>query len=202
MSAGVASASVFCYNITMSQYPKLCLLCGSFILAYVLYHIGALDWFGHALNGHGYASMFLGGMLFSYGFTAPFGIAIFVEMGHEVHPLIGAPLAGIGALLSDLFIFSIVRYSAFHDEIHRIQFSRPILWIRSLLHHERVSERMRNYILWAFAGIVIGSPLPDEFGVMLLGSVTELKERQFAMLCFALNTTGILLILLTSRAVG
>lgn len=186
----------------MRQYPKLCLLCGSFVLAYVLYHFGAFDWFGHALNGHGYASMFLGGMLFSYGFTAPFGIAIFLELGHEVNPLIAAPLAGIGAMLSDLFIFSIIRYSAFHDEVYRIQFSKPIVWIRSLLHHERVSERMRNYILWAFAGIVIGSPLPDEFGVILLGSVTQLKERQIALLCFVLNTIGIFLILLTSRAVG
>ncbi len=200
--ANKASSRIFCYNTSMYQYPKLCLLCGSFILAYVLYQIGALDWFGHALNGHGYASMFLGGMLFSYGFTAPFGIGIFVEMGHEVHPLIAAPLAGIGALLSDLFIFSIVRYSAFHDEIHKIQFSRPMIWIRSILHHESVSDRMRNYILWAFAGIIIGSPLPDEFGVMLLGSATELKGRQLAILCFTLNTIGIFVILLTSRVVG
>ncbi len=186
----------------MRQYPKLCLLCGSFVLAYVLYHFGMFDWIGHTLNGHGYISMFLGGMLFSYGFTTPFGIAIFIEMGHEVHPLIAAPLAGSGALLSDLFIFSIIRYSAFHDEIHRIQFSRPIQWIRSLLHHERISERMRTYILWSFAGIVIGSPLPDEFGVILLGSVTGLHKRQFAPLCFILNTIGILIILLAARSIG
>lgn len=184
----------------MRQYPKLCLLCASFVLAYLLYHIGALNWFGHALNGHGYASIFLGGMLFSYGFTAPFGIAIFVEMAHEIHPLIGALLAGFGALISDLFIFSIARYSAFHNEIHRIQFSRPFLWIRSLLHHEKISERMRNYMLWAFAGMIIGSPLPDEFGMMLLGSVTQLKEQHVALLCFALNTLGILIIILVSRA--
>lgn len=186
----------------MRQYPRLLLLCATFVSAYVLYHIGALNWLGHAMNGHGYASMFLGGMLFSYGFTAPFGVAIFMEMGHEVSPFLAAPLAGIGSLVSDYIIFSIVRYSTFHDEIHRIQYSKPILWIRSLLHHKHVSERIRNYILWAFAGIIIGSPLPDEFGVMLLGSVTQLDKRQFAVLCFLFNTAGIYIILLASKVVG
>lgn len=182
------------------QYPKLLLLLCSFILAYTLYHFGTFNWVEHVFDGYGYASMFIGGILFSYGFTAAFGIAIFIEMAHEVHPLLAAPLAGIGALVSDMFIFSIVRYTTLHDEIHRIQFSKPIMWIRSLLHHKKVSERIRTYVLWAFAGIIIGSPLPDELGVALLSSVTELKQKQFIVLCFTLNTLGVLLVLLTALA--
>ncbi len=186
----------------MNKYPKLCLLLCSFVLAYVLYHLGVFDWLGHALNGRGYLSMFLGGLLFSFGFTTPFGIGIFVAMAPEVHPLIAAPLAGVGALLSDLLIFQLIRFSVFHDEIHQLKSTNLFLRVHALLHHKRISDRVRRSLLWSFAGLVIASPLPDEFGVALISGITKMKGTHFGLLCFLLNTVGVLLILLATRAVG
>ncbi len=186
----------------MHKYPKLLLLVCSFVLAYFLYHVGALDWLGQHLNGHGYVSVFLGGLLFSFGFTTAFGIAIFIEMAPHVNPVYAALIGGLGALLSDLCIFNLLRFATFHDEVHRLKSMRLFLWLRSMLHHESVSERMRKYLLWSFAGLVIASPLPDEFGVTLLSSVTELKERQFAVICFAFNMLGIFIILLLGEVIG
>lgn len=183
----------------MHKYPHLCLLLLSFVLAYILYHVGAFDGL-HQLRGYGYLSVFIGGMLFSFGFTTPFGIALFVEMAPHTSPLLAAPVAGLGALLSDFFIFDLIRFSIFHDEITRLRSSRFVAWLYSLVHHESISEQLRRLLLWSFAGMIIASPLPDELGVSLVSGISKIQPRQFAAVCFCCNTVGVLLILLGARA--
>lgn len=183
----------------MHKYPKLLSLLASCILAYVLYHAGFFDVIGHAFNGHGYVSMFLGGLLFSFGFTSPFALGIFVEMAPEVHPLLAAPIAGAGAFLMDFLIFEVIHFSFFHDELHRLSATRLLSWLASLLHHDRLPNGLKKYIFWSFAGLVIASPLPDEIGVTLISSITRIDPREFSILCFFLNTLGVLLILVLSR---
>lgn len=184
----------------MNTYPRLCLLGASFILAYVLFHVGALDWM-HDLGRYGYLSVFLGGLLFSFGFTTPFGIAIFVEMADIVHPVPAAILGGLGALLSDFLIFDIIRFSVFHDEIDRLRASRFAARIRAVIHHDNMPERLRRALLFSFAGFIIASPLPDELGVSLVSSLSRLSPREFGLVAFACNTIGILLMLLGARLV-
>lgn len=183
------------------EYPKLLCFLIVCVLAYVLFQQGAFAPLIAGLNGHGYVSFFIGGILFSFGFTAPFAVAMFIEAASQADPYIAAPVAGIGALLSDLCIFGLARLS-FSDELHRLRSTALIQRLHSLLHHESVSEHVRRYLLWSVAGLVIASPLPDEFGVTLLGGVTDINSRTFGMLCYALNTTGILLILLGTRALA
>ncbi len=202
--APIAKIPIFWYNKyvkTYIQYPKLLLLCCTFILAYVLYQIGLFNALPVYLHGHGYISMFLGGALFSFGFTTPFAIAIFIAMADEVHPGLGALVAGIGAVLSDMCIFEWIRFS-FADELHKLRTTAVFRWVGEKLHHESVPERIREYILWTFAGIIIASPLPDEIGVTLLGGMSEIKERTFAFTCFFFNTIGIFLILITTQSLS
>ena len=183
----------------MNSYPKLITLLFSFVLAYILFATGVLHTVVASLNGHGLVSVFLGGLLFSFGFTSAFGIAIFIEVSPYISPWIAAPIGGVGAFLSDLMIFQFVRFSLFHDEVRRLRESRVIQFFRRCFHHESISDAMRGILLWSFAGIVIASPLPDEFGVTLVSSVSTMRPRQFAVLCFLLNTAGILCILLGAR---
>lgn len=186
----------------MLKYPKLFLLVACFLSAYVLFEHGFFHTLAESLNKHGYNSAFLGGLLFSFGFTTPFGIAIFVEIASHVDPLIAAVIAGCGALLSDYVIFSLMRFSVFHDELHLLKSSRIISFFTSLFHHERLSERFRRTLLWSCAGLIIASPLPDELGVMLVSSIESVRTREFSLLCFLLNTIGIFLILLAARGVA
>ncbi len=179
----------------IATYPKLLLLACSFAAAYLLYHFGYFDLLEERLNGHGYVSAFLGGLLFSFGFTSPFGIGIFVEIAPHVHPMTAAVIAGTGALMMDLLIFELLRFSAFHDEIHRLRETQWFMMLHRALHHESISERIRLYILWAFAGIVIASPLPDELGVSVVSGITNINTKAFSALCFFCNTVGILIIL-------
>lgn len=181
------------------DYPKLLLLCVSIVAAYFVYALGGLDWLHDLRNGSVYLAVFIGGLLFSFGFTTPFAIGVFLEIGHQLHPILGGIIGGIGALLADLVVFEVMRFEFFHDEIHRIKSTRAMLWLHDLLHHERFPEKARKYLLWSFAGIIIASPLPDEFGVVLVSSLTDIKPRSFAMLCFCFNTLGIMLMLELSK---
>ncbi len=185
---------------SLLDYPRLIALGACIGAAYVLYQIGMFEWLDGRFHGFGYPGAFGAGLLFSYGFTTPFAIAAFVELAHEVNPWIAAPLAGVGALLSDLVIFELLRLSAFGKEIDRLGRTTIVSRLHALLHHETVPEQVRRLTLWTLAAVVIASPLPDEIGVALLSTTTRLSQRAFVILCFAVNTLGILAILLLASA--
>ncbi len=182
------------------SYPRLIGLGMCMGAAYVLYQIGMFEWLDGRLHGFGYPGIFVAGLLFSYGFTTPFAIAALVATAGEVNPFIAAPLAGFGALLSDLIIFEFLRISFFGDELERLRHASIIDRIHRLLHHETTPEIVRRWSLWILAGIVIASPLPDEIGVALLSGTTKMSERTFGVVCITMNTFGILVILLLARA--
>jgi hypothetical protein len=183
----------------VTHFPKLLLLGCSFLTAYLLFHFGYFDVLEERLNGHGYVSAFLGGLLFSYGFTSPFGIAIMVEIAPHVNPLYAALIGGVGAFLMDLSIFELLRFSAFHDEIRHLRQTRWFVQLHRLIRHSSISERVRTYMLWSFAGIIIASPLPDELGVSIVSSTTDIHPRAFSIICFLCNTAGLLIIVLLAR---
>lgn len=175
------------------KYPKLLILLITIITAYILFQAHFFQEFAKLLNSHGYISIFLAGLLFSYGFTAPFAVGFFVSLAPEVNVFLAAPLAGIGAVLSDLFIFQFIR-SSFQDEFDKLKFTWFFQKIRALFHNH-LSDRVKKYVLWTFAGFIIASPLPDEFGVSLIGGFTNLNRRVFAIISYGLNTVGIFVIL-------
>ena len=190
-----------CYNISMLiqklkekiQYPKLIVLLISIITAYILFQAHFFLEFAKVLNSHGYASIFLAGLLFSYGFTSPFAVGFFIELASEVNPFIAAPLAGIGAMLSDLIIFKFIRAS-FQDEFEKLK----LTWFFQKIHQlfdNHLSDKLKKYTLWTLAGFLIASPFPDEFGVSLISGFTNINRRIFGAVSYILNTTGIFIIL-------
>ena len=60
-----------------------------------------------------------------------------------------------------------------------------------------IGKRTKHYLLYAFAGLVIASPLPDEIGVSLLG-ISKIKLYKFIIISFIFNTIGVLLVILSS----
>lgn len=184
------------------EYPKLLCLLAVSAGAYALYLAGGLSFLHRVSDGQAYAAIFLGGMLFSFGFTSPFGIGVILEVGHAVHPILGGAVGAFGTLLIDLIIFRVIRFEFFHEEIHRIKATRFMLRLHGILHHERLPEKLRKYLLWSFAGILIASPLPDEFGILLVSSMSDINQRTFAIMCFFCNMVGIVLLILGAQAFG
>ncbi len=180
------------------RYPKLLALGLTFVLAYLLFLQGFFDVIEPFIHGHGYLSAFIGGILTSFGFTAAFGIAVFVELSDVMHPLPAAVVGAVGSLLADELIFVFIRAS-FVDELERLQASPLFARMQTILHHERFPERLRRYLLWSVSGFILASPLPDEIGVTMLSGITNIEAKTFAIICLILNMAGIFTILMVAR---
>lgn len=186
---------------TLIQYPKLLVLVLCFLLAYLLYEVGAFHVLVEGLNGYGYVSVFLAGLLFTTAFTTPFAIAMFVELAPNVNPFIAAPIGALGAMLTDLSIFECARLSL-HEEFHHFW---NVHWIRRIGNYftnHRLLKSIRIYLLWTIAGFIIASPLPDELGVTLLSSIADVRTRSFIVFSFGFNAIGIWLVLTGVRLFG
>ena len=175
------------------QYPKLLVLLLCILLSYFLFRVDFFKQFAQTLNAHGYFSIFLGGFLFAYGFTAPFAVGFFVSLAPYVNIFPASLLAGFGALIADLIIFQFIKRS-FQDEFDKLKLTWLVRAFQKLF-NRHFQDRMKPYILWTIAGFLIASPLPDEFGVSLVSGFTNLDKKTFTVISYLLNTSGIFVIL-------
>ena len=174
------------------RYPKLTLLGIMVILAYCLFSNEAFGDFILSLNGYAYFGMFIAGILFSLGFTAPFAVGFFILFNPD-NLILAALVGGFGAFISDFLLFKLIRFS-FMDEFRRLERTEPLKELIKLAEKD-LSVRARHYLLYAFAGIIIASPLPNEIGITMLAGLSHIKPKIFAIISFTMNTLGILLML-------
>lgn len=175
------------------QYPKLLTLLASIAAAYILFRADFFKEFALVFNSPGYISIFLAGFLFAYGFTAPFAVGFFISLAPQLNIFAAALLAGAGALIADLIIFQFIRTS-FQDEFDKLKLTQLFQKVAALFDNH-LSDKLKKYLLWSIAGFLIASPLPDEFGVSLIGGFTNLDKKVFSVISYLLNTIGILVIL-------
>lgn len=176
-------------------YPKLALLALSIVAAYQLFTFPSIRAFISALGDFGYFGMFVAGLLFSFGFTAPFAIGLLMTL-NPPNIFLAALIGGSGALLSDLCIYNLIKFS-FMNEFKRLQRTAPVRIAAGAMEHT-LSGKIRAYLLYALAGFIIASPLPDEIGVSMLAGLTTIRARTLALLSFVMNMLGIFVILWAS----
>jgi hypothetical protein len=175
------------------KYRKLLTLLLIAILAYFLFRNPSTQGFVLSLGELEYLGVFIAGMFFTFGFTTPFAIGFFVVL-NPINPLLTALIGGAGAVIGDLAIFSLIRFS-FMDEFKRLE--RTML-IRGISKEMKVlfNKKVRAYILYALAGLIIASPLPDEAGVIMLAGLSKIKPHVMAIISFIFNSLGIYLMCL------
>jgi len=176
------------------KYPKFTLLLLTFLLAYVLFSWRNVLPFQSELLALGYLSAFILGLLFSYGFTTSTSVVFLLMLAKDYNIFLFAAIAGMGALTSDLVLFTFIR-SSFMDEVKEMSNEKPVKKLRHMIH-----GHLKKYLLPVLAGFVIASPLPDEIGVCLLAS-SKISPRAFSVFSYLLNTLGILVILAIGNAV-
>ncbi len=175
------------------KYPKLFLLLLIIIFSYWFFSKQEVSNFIKSLGSLGYFSVFISGMLFSFGFTAPIATGFFLVIGKQ-NIILSALIGGIGAMISDLLIFRFIKTS-FKEEFQKLGKEKFNLKIKKVS-EKIISKQIKIYLTYIFAGIILASPLPDEIGVTLLSGITEIKEKILLILGFLLNTLGIFIILL------
>lgn len=166
----------------------------SITASYILFNTFTFQHFVHGLNAYSYLGIFIAGMLFTFGFSAPFAVAFFVAINGDVNIIDAALVGGFGAFIGDIIIFNLIRFS-FMDELTRIKHFHMFQTFNRIF-QKNILFRIRTYLTLVLAGIIIASPLPDEIGVAMLAGFTEVNEKAFAVISFILNSMGILVILL------
>ncbi len=175
------------------KYLKLALLIIAIISAYIIFtNPNAYD-FLSALGFLSYFGVFIAGILFSFGFTAPYSVGFFLLYETE-NILLAGIIGGLGAMLADLTIFSIIRFS-FMDEFNKLKKTRLIKKLSAITERNYIRQ-IKIYLAYIFAGIIIASPLPDEIGVTMLSGLTKIKPLTLSIISFILNTIGIIVLLL------
>ena len=178
------------------KYSKLAVLILSIIITYVLFTNKEIIFPLSHLGNLSYVVIFFAGMLFSFGFTTSFAVGILIVI-EPPNILLAALIGGTGAALSDLFIFKIIKISLM-DEFEKIKNTAPIKSLRAFLENN-IAAKIRVYILYAFAGLIIASPVPDEIGMAMLAGLTSVKAKKLAIISFVCNTIGIFVILILSH---
>ncbi len=178
------------------KYPKLFLLGVFCVLSYFIFSNSTVNSYVSSLGVLGYFGIFIAGICFAFGFSAPLAVGFFLIANID-NIFLAACIAGVGSLISDLLIFKIIRFS-FMDEFERLKKSRAIVETNRIL-SSRLLYRIKNYLLFVFAGIVIASPLPDELGVSMLAGLTKIKVRVLAIISFLMNSFGIFILLLVGK---
>ena len=175
------------------KYPKLTLLVLFSVAACYIFSSPTVKIFIESLNSFSYLGCFIAGIFFTFGFSTPFSIGFFaVANPDDIY--LAAIIGGFGALIADLLIFKIIRFT-FMDEFRRLKKTKPIKGINHIL-STRLLLKIKRYLLYAFAGIIIASPLPDELGVSMLAGLTKIRIHTLAIISFIMNSLGILIILI------
>jgi len=175
------------------KYPKIAILIAAIILAYFLFSNPAVYAFVSHLDKLSYLGTFIAGMLFTFGFTSPFAAGFFIVLNPS-NILLSGILGGLGALISDILIFKFIRIS-FEDEFHSLKNTKTMKNLSTLIENS-LGHKIRVYLMYALAGILIASPLPDEAGVIMLAGLTKIRTSIFSIISFILNTAGIIVLML------
>lgn len=137
----------------------------------------------------GYVGMLLTGVMFVSFFTAAPAVAILLAFADSYNPVVIALVAGCGAMFGDYIILRFAK-DKIGRELKPVVKKMKLIGFINQLHKKRYKP-----ITATIGAIIIASPLPDEAGVALLG-LSHISTLQLLLLTFALNSGGILVLLL------
>ncbi len=154
------------------------------IITIILVNVGVIDTLLSSSRNYLAISSFVAGLLFTSTFTiAPASVAI-VEIAKHA-PLPSLALWGaLGAMCGDLILFFFIRDRFAKDITNMV---KPAT-VRHIMHSFHFGFlKWLSPLLGAF---IIASPLPDEFGLTLLG-ISKVRVSVLMPIAFAMNFLGI-----------
>lgn len=145
------------------------------------------------IGQYGYLGSFITGIFIVSTFTiAPASVVLF-HLAQDYNPYLIALSAGAGSVIGDLLIFRF-----FKDRIFS-EFSPLVDRLKKQHVFELFKGPHFGWLAPVIGALIIASPLPDEIGVGLMG-LGKVKEWQFIILTFVLNTFGIFMLVLWAQA--
>lgn len=176
------------------RHHKLIILILITILSYIIFSNESVVNYTSSLGKtFGYIGIFLAGFLFSFGFTAPISIGFFLTFQNN-NIILASLIGSLGSVLSDYIIFKTIKMS-FIDDFKRLEKTKIFKEINSITNH-KIPKKLKYHLMYIFAGVLIATPLPDEFGVTMLAGLTHIKTKFLLILSFVVHFFGIFILLL------
>lgn len=169
------------------KYKGLTLIFISILLTIFLSKYNFLNQFLFDIRHTPFLGSFIAGILYVSASTAALGILMLSDLSKTLHPIEIAIIAGLGGALADFVLFRFFK-GYLISEITPIYNKLGGKHLTKLMYHK--------YLRWSLpiiGAIIIASPFPDEIGISLMG-LTRIKNYQFIILSFALNITGVFLL--------
>lgn len=166
------------------NHYKTVLLIVVVFLTLALYSKGYLTVFLESLGSYGYLGGLISGFLYTFGISTPFAIASFFILAKNLDILLLVLLGTLGGLISEYIIYEFSKCEA-----------RKIIKIcrENKIKLPKINSKFLRKISPLIAGIIIASPIPDEFAAVLFG-VEKYRLRDFLLLTFVSKFVGIFLI--------
>lgn len=164
---------------TRQIITKLAVFIFSILGALVLMQNVYFQGFLHSLGTYGYIGAFITGIFWVFTYTIAPATSVLLVLGKHLNPLMVSVIAGFGAIFGDLVVFRLVE-DTFHEEIKHYYTRQGGKRITRFFHG----------LLPIIGALIIMSPLPDEWGVALMG-ITNVNVIKFTVLSLVLNTIGI-----------
>lgn len=145
------------------------------------------------IGDFGYAGALLTGIFFVSTFTVAPALVVLYALAQSYNPIGIAVMAGLGAVIGDFMLFQYLKDKVFGE-------LKPLFLKFGGSYVIRLFKT--PYFGWLtplIGAAIIASPFPDEIGVGILG-ISKLKNWQFLLLSFCLNTVGILIVITLARA--
>lgn len=164
------------------------------VIAIVFVKTGLLDLLVSSLEGYVIVASFVAGIFFTSAFTlAPASIAL-VSISQYAPTSTIALWGGLGAMCGDLILFFFIRDRFAADLMKAMKPAR----VRHILHSFHF-----GFLKWlspVLGALIIASPLPDEFGITLMG-ISKVRVAVLMPIAFVMNVAGIYLLIQFSHLI-
>jgi len=174
------------------KYPKLAVFALAIIISYLVSQTPEAHAFAQSLGIFTYPSLFISGMVFAFGMTAPFA-AGFYSISRPDNIILGAIIAGIGSTIGDVIIFRVLKilFKESTTKRRKNYFSK----VTKIFEKAPFGKKLVTYISFAIAGWFLASPLPEQEGNALMAILSRLRKREVAIVSFIINTIAALFFL-------
>lgn len=166
----------------------------SLYIAYELLVTGAINsWVADSFS-RALPASFVAGVFFTSVLTVVPATVILFEITQSFNPYLIAAVGAVGAVIGDLFLFLFVREAVSERKTLFLKESQRRR-LRTFFHHPFL-----HWLLPLVGALLIASPLPDEFGLALMG-LSRMNIRLFLAISFTMNFIGIAALALLGRSV-
>jgi hypothetical protein len=162
------------------------------VVAFIISKLGLIDYAILAFKDYYIVSSFIAGIFFTSIFTiAPSSITL-VHIAETAPTSSVVVWGGLGAMCGDLILFLFIK-DRFTEDLKRVLKPYHLKYFLKSLHF--------GFMRWLspiIGALIIASPLPDEFGITLLG-MSKVKAIILMPIAFVMNMLGIYILIEFSR---